>query len=295
MDFHWAIRLCFGVVAGLVHVRLFVIYHDHQHGAIFEGSKLVDIFFRCYGLLTLSPSSIWKHTHDDHHINNARSFRLEIVGTYPILTTEAYQKLDRGKRLVYHISRHPLTILFGYLTVFFYGFCLRPLLVDPRRHLDGLAAIVLHVGLLVALGLTRLDILGFAVLLPWFVATGFGSYLFYAQHNFPGVQFRSDEDWDYVYAALRSSSFMKMNPVLHWFTANIGYHHVHHLNSRIPFYRLPETMAAFKELQSPGTTTLWPKDVLHCLRLNLWDNSRDRFVSFRENRRMYRKLQRVGS
>jgi omega-6 fatty acid desaturase (delta-12 desaturase) len=88
---------------------------------------------------------------------------------------------------------------------------------------------------------------------------------------------------------------MKMNPVLHWFTANIGYHHVHHLNSRIPFYRLPETMAAFKELQSPGTTTLWPKDVLHCLRLNLWDNSRDRFVSFRENRRMYRKLQRVGS
>src|SRR5262249_28750264 len=89
-------------------------------------------------------------------------------------------------------------------------------------------------------------------------------------------------DWDYVAAALYSSSYVRMHPVLHWFTGNIGYHHVHHLNARIPFYRLPEAMAAIVELQSPGTTSLHPFDVYRCLRLKLWDREGKAMLSFAE-------------
>ena len=121
------------------------------------------------------------------------------------------------------------------------------------------------------------------------IAGGTGAYLFYAQHNYPGVALKLGKDWNYVTAALKSSSFIKMHPVLNWFTANIGYHHVHHLNHRIPFYKLPKAMAAIKELHNPGVTSLRPWDVYKCLRLKLWDVNEDRLVSFAWARRQRRE------
>jgi omega-6 fatty acid desaturase (delta-12 desaturase) len=109
-----------------------------------------------------------------------------------------------------------------------------------------------------------------------------GSYLFYAQHNFPGVVFRNNVDWSYTDAALESSSYMAMNPFLEWVTANIGYHHIHHLNSRIPFYRLPEAMAKIPELQTAKVTTLKPSDIIACLRLKLWDPTQNKMVPLPE-------------
>ncbi len=109
-----------------------------------------------------------------------------------------------------------------------------------------------------------------------------GAYLFYAQHNFPGVVFRSNKDWNYSKAALESSSYMVMNPVMQWITANIGYHHIHHLNARIPFYRLPEAMKHIPELQRATTTRLTPSDVVACLKLKVWDPEQNRMLSFAE-------------
>ncbi len=63
-----------------------------------------------------------------------------------------------------------------------------------------------------------------------------------------------------------------------WFTANIGYHHIHHLNARIPFYRLPEVMREMPELQQPGTTSFHPLEILRCLRLKVWDADAQRMV-----------------
>ena len=105
-----------------------------------------------------------------------------------------------------------------------------------------------------------------------------GAYLFYAQHNFPGVQFRNRDEWNYVFAALQSSSYIRMSPVMNWFTGNIGYHHVHHLNALIPFYRLPEAMAELEELQEPLTTSLRPRDVFRCLQLKLWETDTQTLV-----------------
>ena len=120
------------------------------------------------------------------------------------------------------------------------------------------------------------------VLLPDFVATASGSYLFYAQHNFPGMQIRGRREWEYTFAALHSSSMFDMNPVMHWLTGNIGYHHVHHLNHRIPFYRLPEAMAAMPELQNPHRTSWAPRDVAACLKFHIWSPEDGRMLPYAE-------------
>ncbi|MEZ4749742.1 MAG: fatty acid desaturase [Bdellovibrionota bacterium] len=131
-------------------------------------------------------------------------------------------------------------------------------------------------------GASSLTALVLAYLLPLYVSCMLGAYLFYIQHNFPSMQLRPREEWTFLFAALNSSSFMEGSAFVHWLTGNIGYHHVHHLNSRIPFYRLPEAMAAIPELQNPGRTSLRPREIVRCLKLKLWDPRRNRMVSFAE-------------
>jgi omega-6 fatty acid desaturase (delta-12 desaturase) len=115
-------------------------------------------------------------------------------------------------------------------------------------------------------------------LIPHFIACALGSYMFYAQHNFPDVSFNDAAGWTYEKAAMESSSFMRTNRIMAWFTGNIGYHHIHHLNARIPFYRLPEVLKKIPELQTPKTTSLNPMDIIRCLRLKVWDVESQRMV-----------------
>jgi omega-6 fatty acid desaturase (delta-12 desaturase) len=280
LDIHWLFRVPFSIVAGFVLVRLFIIYHDYQHGTILRRSPVAAVIMRFYGLITLSPPSIWNRTHNYHHRNNAQIPGNDI-GTFPVMTTETYAQASWLRRLQYQVARHPLTILLGYFTVFLYSLCLRPFLERPREHWDAGVALVLQAAVIVGLVLWSPTMLFLTFLVPWMTGGAVGAYLFYAQHNFPGVQLQGGDKWDYVFAALKSSSYMKMNRVMHWFTGNIGYHHVHHLNARIPFYRLPEAMAKLEKLQSPATTSLNPVDIYRCLRLKLWDPQRKRMVSFR--------------
>ncbi len=154
---------------------------------------------------------------------------------------------------------------------------------SPKKHMDSLVALIVH-GIIIAALIMLFGWEGwlFTIFIPFFLACAMGAYLFYAQHNFPTTTFSCNEDWKYEIAALESSSFMVMNPVMQWFTGNIGYHHIHHLNSRIPFYRLPEVYAAFPELQNAKTTSLKIKDIIACFRLKVWDPELNRMVGFRE-------------
>ena len=104
-----------------------------------------------------------------------------------------------------------------------------------------------------------------------------GAYLFFAQHTFPDAHIKGRHEWTFVKAAVEASSYMVMGPVMRFFTANIGFHHVHHLNATIPFYRLPEAMAGIPELQNPGKTSLSPKDIAYCLSLKVWDTEKNAF------------------
>src|SRR6185437_5774922 len=270
-NFHWAAKVVCSVLAGLLILRFFVIYHDQQHHALLPKSRLAEGLMRIFGILALSPSSIWRSSHNHHHNHNSK-LRGSQIGSYPIMTKENFIKTPAKKRRVYLFVRHPLTILFGYAFMFIYGMCLNPFFNYPRKHIDCLIALVVHISIAVALlWFGGWMALLFAQIIPHFIASAIGSYLFYAQHNFPGVSFNDNAGWTYEKAALESSSYMRMGPVMAWFTANIGYHHIHHLNHRIPFYRLPEALRTIPELRSPKTTSLHPADIAHCFRLKVWD------------------------
>jgi len=282
INFHWAAKVVCSIAAGLLLVRMFVIYHDQQHHAILPRSRLAEVLMRIFGLFILSPSSIWRSSHNHHHHHNSK-LRGAHIGSFPIMTREQFERISGGRRFKYLFMRHPLTILFGYVFIFLFGMCVYPFFNNPREHYDSLIAFVLHVVLatLVAVFLGA-QALVLAILVPYFIATAIGCYLFYAQHNFPTVTFSDNAGWTYEKAALTSSSYMKMNRFMAWVTANIGYHHVHHLNARIPFYRLPEVMKALPELQAARTTSLHPAEIWRCLRLKVWDVAAQRMVSLRD-------------
>ncbi len=283
-ELHWLVRVPASILAGLTLVRLFILYHDHQHGTILKGSRLAQVVMIFYGLGTLNPPSIWSRSHNHHHKENAKVFGAAI-GSYPVMTTGAWDRATRRQRFAYLVQRHGLTIAAGYLTIFLYGMTIRSLINNPRKHWDSAVAIAVHAGLISLAFLDGADAVLLTMLIPGTIAAAVGGYLFYAQHNYPDVKIRDRADWDYVDSALHSSSYIPMSPPMAWFTGNIGYHHVHHLNYRIPFYKLPAAMAELEELQNPGRTTLWPWDIARCLRLKLWDPRRDRLVTLTEHRR----------
>ncbi len=279
----WYWRLLSSCISGLLIVRIFIIYHDFQHHAILVHSRIAESIMYVYGMLVLSPTSVWNRSHDHHHQHNCKESS-EHIGSFPVMTCDQYLSATRWERFQYIIARHPLTIGLGYLTVFMGGMCIRAVIINPKRHLDSAMALIIHLSLAVGLAWFGWDYLVLCLLLPLMIACGIGSYLFYAQHNFPGCRLNRKEQWSYVKAALHSSSFIRMHPIMHWFTGNIGFHHVHHLNAKIPFYRLPEAMKSLQELQSPVSTSLNLRDVYACFRLNLWDCEKERFVSYREAR-----------
>lgn len=278
------LKLIFSVLAGLLLVRMFIIYHDFQHHAILHRSLPASIIMTAFGILILAPQSIWKRSHDYHHAHNSKLFSASI-GSYPIATKNKFLSMTPGEKRTYLAIRHPLTIIMGYFSMFIVGMCLSSFLSSPKRHLDSLLALVLHITLIsFTITLAGWQIWFFAIFIPFFIASAMGAYLFYAQHNFPATTFSDKDDWKYEGAALESSSYMVMNPVMQWFTGNIGYHHIHHLNSRIPFYRLPEAYKAIPELQNARTTSLHPKEIIACFRLKVWDPELNRMVGFKEIR-----------
>ena len=277
-------RIFCSVLAGLLILRFFVIYHDQQHHAILSKSRLAESLMRLFGILSLSPSSVWRSSHNYHHKHNSK-LRSAHIGSFPVMTSAEYLKSTRGTRFKYLFMRHPLTILFGYAFAFLWGMCLYPFINQPREHRDCLAAFLVHLTISAALvyffGWTALLL---TQIVPHFIACAIGTYLFYAQHNFPGVSFFDRAGWAYEKAALESSSYLRTGPIMAWFTGNIGYHHIHHLNARIPFHRLPEVWQKIPELQKPKTTSLNPLEIFRCLRLKVWDVESQRMIGFRELR-----------
>jgi len=271
-------RFFCSVLSGLLMLRLFVIYHDQQHLAILPRSRVAAQLMRAVGLVCLSPTSIWTSSHNHHHNHNSR-LRGSNIGSFPIMTKDNFLRSSRSERALYLFMRHPLTIALGYVFIFLYGMCLYPFFDKPRAHGDCLAAFLLHIaiGTALALGFGWQGVI-LAQTIPMLISGALGSYLFYAQHNFPTVSFHDKAGWTYEKAALESSSYMRTGAIMAWFTANVGYHHVHHLNARIPFYRLPEVLREIPELRRPKTTSLRPAEILRCLRLKVWDVKKQRMV-----------------
>lgn len=278
-NFNLPAKVACSILAGFLMMRFFVIYHDQQHCAILSRSNAAEVLMKVFGILALTPSSVWRSSHNHHHKHNSK-LRGSDIGSFPIITKDLYLQSTRKERFSYLFVRHPLTILFGYFFMFLFGMCINPLIHYPRRHVDCLFAIIVHVGIGSALlYFGGWQALLLTLMLPFFITYAVATYFFYAQHNFPGVTFSEQGGWTYEKAAMESSSFMRTGPLMSWFTANISYHHVHHLNARIPFYRLPEVVRAIPELKYPKTTSLSPLDIIKCLRLKVWDVENQRMIA----------------
>lgn len=276
------LQVIFSILAGLMVVRVFVIYHDYLHKAILQDSLLAKIIFTLFGMWILAPTSIWKRSHDYHHKHNCKLYTSSI-GSFPLVTKEQFLKSSKKERFIYLFIRHPFTISLGYIFAFLWGMTLQSIIKSSGKHWDSYFALLFHFGISFLVYYyfgTSSYLLG--VLIPALISSALGSYLFYAQHNYPGAKYKDKENWDYAHSALKSSSFMKLNPLMNWFTANIGYHHIHHINARIPFYNLPKVYKEISEFQKEKDTSLSPSDIYKCLRLKVWDAQHNRMISIKE-------------
>lgn len=279
---YWLTLLLAVPSAGLM-IRLFIVQHDCGHGSFFRQGWANDLVGRVLGVLTVTPYHYWRQTHALHHSTSGNLDRRG-WGDINTLTVREYRALPARARRAYRLYRSfPVLFILG--PVFHFLIYHRwPGIVPKdwrRERLSilgtdlALACVLLAAHLTVGVGSFL------AVHLPALVLTTWaGMWFFYVQHQYEETYWHEEKDWDFALASLRGSSFYDLPRVLHWFTGNIGYHHIHHLNSRVPNYNLPRAMRENPVFQDVTRLTLL--DSLRCARLALWDEERGRLVSFRE-------------
>jgi omega-6 fatty acid desaturase (delta-12 desaturase) len=281
----------FWIYAGLVVpaagflVRLFMIQHDCGHGAFFRTRRANDWTGRVIGVVTLTPYGHWRRTHAAHHAGSGNLDRRG-MGDVKTLTVGEFQDMTRWGRLGYRLYRHPL-VLFGLGPVFLFFVQNRlplGLMRGGREPWISTMSTNAAIGLCAGTAVWLLGVKAFLLLYVPVAVLGasLGVWLFYVQHQFEATSWARNAAWDAREAALHGSSHYALPGILRWFTANIGIHHVHHLASRIPYYRLPEVMRDHPELDAVGRLTLWKS--LACVRLVLWDEVKVRLISFRDLR-----------
>ena len=261
-------------------LRLFAIQHDCGHAAFFKNRAMSDWLGRGIGVLTLTPYDVWRRTHSMHH-SSSGNLAQRGMGDVHTLTVAEYQNLTPFKRFGYRLYRHPI-VLFGlgpgYL--FFLQNRLPLGLMAKARY--WISAMATNAAILAAL-LLILYFGGLKPILLIFVpstllAATAGVWLFYVQHQFETTHWASEEDWDLHDAALHGSSHYVLPSVLQWLSANIGIHHVHHLYSRIPFYRLPEVLRDHAFFADGNRMTV--RESFANARLHLWDEKSKKLLSF---------------
>jgi acyl-lipid omega-6 desaturase (Delta-12 desaturase) len=283
---HWWGLLLTIPAAGFL-LRLFMIQHDCGHGAFFGKRQLDDWVGRAIGVLTLTPYDCWRRTHAIHHASSG-NLDARGIGDVRTLTVAEYRALGFWGRLGYRLYRHP-AVMFGLGPV--YLFILQQRLpVGIMR--GGAVPWVSTMGTNIAIAALVVVLIWVAGLVPFLLvhlpivlmAGTAGVWLFYVQHQFETTQWDNKDDWKFEPAALHGSSFYDLPQPLRWLSANIGIHHVHHISSRVPYYRLPQVLRDFPELRGIGRISVL--DSLRGVRLVLWDETQRRLISFREARKL---------
>ena len=281
---YWLTLLLAVPTAGFV-VRVFMIQHDCGHGAFFRKRSVNDWVGRVLGILTLTPYDVWRRAHALHHATNGNLDRRGI-GDIDTVTVREYCARSRLGRLAYRLYRHP-AVMFGVGPVYLFFLKHRlpfGMMRDGWRpwvsSLATNAAIALAItGMMALVGTSQFLLIQLPITL---LAASIGVWLFYVQHQFETTLWRHEGKWNLQEAGLYGSSHYDLPGILRWFTANIGIHHVHHLCSRIPYYRLPQVLRDHPHLVDVGRVTFIQS--LRSVRLTLWDEARGQLVSFRQIR-----------
>ena len=275
--------LMLAVPAGGFLIRLFIIQHDCGHGSFWKSRRANELTGRALSLLTLAPYYFWRRTHAIHHAT-AGHLDKRGIGDVDTLTVQEYQARSTLRRLWYRIYRHPL-FLFGFGVPFDFIVLHRlPVaqMISGREVWRSIVALNLAmVGFYGALGwVVGATVLFWAMMPMLMVTTSIGGWLFFVQHQFTGAYWKRAPEWDFHTAAFASSSYYAMPRWLQWFTGNIGLHHIHHLCSLIPNYKLQACLNDNAHLQTFNRVTIGQS--LQCAKLTLWDEAAQRLVTFQQ-------------
>ncbi len=290
---YW-LTLGLAVVAGGFLVRVFIIFHDCGHGSFFKTKKLNDIVGFLTGILVFTPYAAWRHEHAKHHAT-AGNLDDRGIGDIWTMTVKEYEQSTAGKKILYRLARNPF-ILFIIGPIFLFLVRHRFALGHTRKKEKdsvfwtnvALMALALLVSL--AIGFKNFLLIQIPVLV---FAASIGVWIFYVQHQFEGVYWERQKDWDYVSEALYGSSFYKLPKLLQWFTGNIGYHHIHHLSPRIPNYKLERCHLDNPLFQKIKPVTLWSS--LKSFRFRLWDEQQKKLVGFKKRKQGQRRERELSS
>lgn len=279
----WLYALLLLPAAGFL-IRLFLIQHDCGHRAFFANRQVNDWLGRVLSVITLTPYDHWRRQHAVHHATSGNLDRRG-VGDMDTLTVAEYMARTRWTRLRYRAYRNPAVMfIIGPIFVFVFQNRLPAGFMREWKPWVGVmltnAAVAAAASALIwAVGMKMFLLIHGPIIL---LGGAVGVWMFYVQHQFDQTYWAKGEAWDVHEAALHGSSHYDLPPVLRWFTANIGVHHVHHLSSQIPYYRLPDVLRDHPELRDTSRVTL--RQSFKCVRLALWDEDSRRLISFRELR-----------
>lgn len=276
---YWITTFLVILAAGFL-VRMFIIFHDCGHGSFFKSRKANLFVGSFFGILAFTPYYKWHKLHMQHHatVGNLDKRGLGDVWT---MTKKEFESSKKWKKIYYKLYRHPV-FMFGIGPVFVFFIqnrFTRKWLTRKEKlnvYFTNVALVVLFVGMSFLVGFWTYLILQIIVM---YVAAIAGLWLFYLQHQYEEVTWYRNKEWDFKEVALGGSSYVKFPKVLQWFSGNIGFHHIHHLNSRIPNYNLEKCYnenSVFQEVK-PVTFIVSMKS----LKLRLWDEKLQKLVSYK--------------
>lgn len=287
LDVSYWLTLLLCIPTAFFVVRLFLIQHDCGHGAYFRSAWANNYLGRLIGILTATPYDYWRDTHATHH---ATTGHLEKRGDGDIntMTVKEFDSASKWRKALYWLYRHPV-VMFGIGPMYVFLIKQRlpldfPFARKKRVWLNLFATNIAIIGISTALAMTIGLPEFLMVQLPVMIlAATIGVWMFYVQHQFEDAYWSRGKAWAFYQAALEGSSHYDLPKPLQWLTASIGLHHIHHLNSKIPNYRLQECLDSLPKLEKVTRINFWQS--IKCVSFTLWDEERTKMISFRQLRK----------
>ena len=284
----WWLTLPLAAVAGALLVRVFIIFHDCGHGSFYKSRLANDIIGFLTGVLTFTPYYHWRWEHSLHHAS-AGDLDRRGVGDIWTMTVQEYLESSRARRFSYRLARNPI-ILFVIAPV--YLFVIHQRIPNPKASQRenhsvwamNIAIAAFAVGLSLIFGWKQYLLIQLVITM---VAGASGIWMFYVQHQFEDAYWEHSEEWEYTDAALKGSSYYKLPRILQGLSGNIGFHHIHHLSSRIPNYNLERCHNSHPIFQQVEPITL--RSSLKSINVRLWDEDGRKLVGFRHIKHLPRK------
>ena len=280
LKYSYWLTLALSMIAAGFLVRIFIIFHDCGHKSFFKSKKLNHVVGIIAGGFAFTPYHKWHYEHLVHH-RTVGNLDKRGVGDVMTWTVEDFKNSPKKKQLFYRLYRNPVIMLI--IAPFFVNTLLNRI---PNKKLSARINLLVHLTtlvLIIAITLVSL-LIGFKtyvlIQIPVMVfASDFGLWLFYVQHQFKDVVWERTDNWDYTTISMYGASYLKFPKILQWFSGNIGFHHMHHLSSKIPNYNLEKCLRENTIFQKEYLTFL---SSFQCLKYRLWDEDNHRLISFRE-------------